>query len=217
MLPEGALLTFSHAGSSISADVVVQNLTYSAGYIPFERMEYNNQTLAQARTACGEGRIIISLLGGKQAQVITDCGDTNTVPLVPNSDTTFNQVYKRFNFTRYSLQGALSEAAEVNLLYQLAQNHQTQLARFDAYLKRLASDTPYEALIALQSETFSYLTTSGVTASGSALESPVNNVLITAINVNNELSIPNSSSSYDFYKTYDITFETRSISNLIAT
>ena len=212
MLPEGATLLVSSGLSSVS--VIVTDVSHSATYQPFDRTEYDNTRLREARAATGERRIIIEMLGGKPAQILTDCVDSTAVPLIPNSDATFNLLAQRFNINRYTIQGAVSNSSDVNLLYTISEGHQELLAQFDAHIKRATGDTPYSALITLQSENFSYLTTTGVTASGTALEDTISNILITSITVNNSHSIPNSLGGNTFYKNYSITFETRSISSL---
>lgn len=206
MFPEGALLTIA------ANTVVVKSLTYATGYIPFERMEFDNTKLRDAKTANGERRVIIELLGGKSAQIVTSCASTTAVPLVPNTETVFNLVNKRFNFVRFSVTGDISEATAVNSLFTTAQAHQALLARFDAHIKRASGDISYEDLIAMQAETFSYLTTTSVTITGTAVDIAGSNVLITSMEVNNEASIPVDG----FFKTYNLTLEIRTISNLSA-
>lgn len=212
MQPEGATLIISTGLSS--STVIVGDISYTNVYQPFDRMEFDNTRLREARAATGERRIIIELLGGKPAQILTSCADDTAVPLIPNSTTTFNLVAQRFNINRYSITGAISTAANVNLLYSLASSHQKLLAKFDAYLKRSTGDISYADLVTLQSETFNYLTTTGISASGTCLESTVNNILITSINVDNSFSIPMFNGGNEFYKNYSITFESRTLSSL---
>lgn len=212
--PDGSTLLVTDGLSSIS--VLVADVSYAALYTPFDRMEYDNNKLRDARAATGERRIIIEMLGGKPAQILTTCVSDTPVPLIPDSDTIFNLVARRFNIVRYTISGAISDADDVNYLYSLSASHQALLAKFDRYVKRSTGDTSYEDLVTLQSETFSYLTTTGVTAAGTCLESTVSNILITSVSVNNAFSIPNSIGGNDFYKTYNISFEIRSISSLNA-
>lgn len=210
--PEGSTLIVSDGLSSVT--MVVTDVSYVTTFTPFDRLEYDNNKLRDARSAKGERRIIIEMLGGRPAQIITDCASTTPVPLIPDPNSVFDQVARRFNIVRYTINGAVSEASAVNYLYSIAQNHQALLAKFEKYLKRSSGDTSYEDLYALRSETFSYLTTTGVSALGTCIESTVNNILITNISVDNAFAIPNSLGGEDFYKTYQLTFETRTISAL---
>ena len=212
--PEGSTLIVTNGLSS--ATVIVGDISYTTLYQPFDRIEFDNNKLRDARAATGERRIIIEMLGGKPAQILTTCVSDTAVPLVPNSNTVFNNMAQRFDIIRWTVTGAISDADDVNYLYSIAEAHQALLAQFDAHIKQGSSDTSYEILITLQSENFSYLTTTGITAAGSCLESTVSNVLLTNIVVNNSFSIPNALSSNTFYKTYNLTFETREIVDLSA-
>lgn len=57
-------------------------------------------------------------------------------------------------------------------------------------LKSGSLDTEYAELVALQSETFSYLTTTGITLSGPTIGAPETNMLITAFSTPVEYEIP---------------------------
>lgn len=213
MALDGATLVVT-SGLSGTASLIVSDLSYSSTFEPFDRLEFDNDKLRDARTATGERRIIIELLGGKAAQITTTCIDNTAVPLVPNSDSVFNLVARKFQILRITVTGAISNAADVNTLYTMNDAHQELLAQFQAHQKRAGGDTAYSDLITLQSDSLSYLTTTGVSAAGSSLESTISDVLITNIVVNNAFSIPNSLGGNTFYKTFTLTLEKRSIESL---
>lgn len=212
-LPAGSMLTISTTVCGPVASLVVDTLTYAPTFEPLDRKEFDNTKQATARTSCGATRLTGENLFKKPFQVVSDCSDLTAVPLWPNDDTTFDNVKRKFKIKEYSVIGAISADADVEELYALASNHQDQLAKFQRYLARVAEDPPYTALIALQSETFDYLTTTGVTISGSAMSTSEDNVLITRMSADNALVIAlnSSGSSYEYYKTYKFTFQTRQL------
>jgi hypothetical protein len=214
--PAGSTLLLTIPACSLSATLIVESLSYAPSFEEFDRMEFDNERLRSARNLCGQKRQIIENLAGTPIQIVTSCGDTTQVPLGPNSDTNFNNIKKRFDVLRFEIQGATSEAEDVNTLYTVARDHQARLARFKHYLARSSGgDTPYETLIALQSETFSYLTSTGMTIAGTSLENSESNMLITSLNIENTLSIPTGTPGvHEFYKTFKVTIEQRVISNL---
>jgi hypothetical protein len=217
--PEGSTLIFTHAGSSLTATTIVDSLVASYVFEPFDRMEYDNDKLKSARTAGGVSPQFFSLLGGTPAQIETDCTTDFPRPLVPNSTSTFNSVKQRFNIKRYQITGAITEASQINTLFLIAKNHRNLLAKFQNYQARSQSDSPYEDLILLQSETFSYLTSTGLTISGTALEFSESNMLITDFSMSTESAVSNNSSdsSRTYYKSFSITIENRTITSLGAT
>lgn len=76
-------------------------------------------------------------------------------------------------------------------------------------------ETEYDVLIALQLETFSYLTTSGVTMTGNTVEGSVSNVLITSFSPSVEYEeIIDDDDNYRLLKSYSMVVETRAITSL---
>lgn len=212
--PAGATLLLTISPCSLDSTLIVESLSYAPSFEEFDRMEYDNERLRTAKTLCGQRRLITENLAGTPIQIVTSCGDATPVPLGPNSDSNFNNVKKRWDIKRYIITGATSEAEEVNTLYTIAADHQSRLARFKHYLARSGQgDTPYETLIALQSETFSYLTSTGLTMYGTSMEDVETNMLITSLSIENTLAIPTSTTP-EFFKTFQLTVERRVLSNL---
>ena len=212
--PIGSSITVSD-GVSATATLMVEAITYQTLFEPFDRMEYDNTRLREVRTSKGEKRLIGENLAGKPYQVVYGCSDQTAVPLWPNSDTTFDQVKRRFKIKRYNITGAISETADVDSLYGIASDHQNRLAQLQRHLSRATGDTSYADLFALQSETFSYLTDTNITMAGTALDATETDMLITSMSAEIVLSIPTSTPGvHEFYKTFSITIENRTIEAL---
>lgn len=197
--------------------LIVESLSLTITYEPFDRVEFDNTRLREVRTACGEKRLLGENMAGKPYQIVYGCSDQQAVPLVPNSETTFDLVKKRFKIRRFNITGAINTSASVNSLLTLASTHQNYLAEFAGYQARSTGDISYTDLYALRSLSFSYLTTTGVSMTGTALDATETNMLITSVSAETVLSIPTSNPSVqEFYKTYNITVENRIIQALRA-
>lgn len=208
-------------GSSItisSSTLIVEALTCQTLYEPFDRLEFNFAKLRDVKvTTTGEKRLIGENLTGKPFQIVYGCSDQTAVQLIPLTEAAFDQVKRRFKIKRFNITGAFSSASAVNSLFTLASTHQNFLAEFQGYQARAGGDIGYSDLVALQSQTFNYLTTTGVSMSGTALDTSETNMLITQMSAETVLSIPTSTPGVnEFYKTFNITIENRTIQALRA-
>lgn len=209
--PAGATLVI--AGATLIVDTLSESYTFE----PFDRLEFSNEKLRNAKTLCGEKRLLGETASGKPYQIVFDCmSDKTAVPLGPNSDTTFAQMKQKWKIRRWQATGAISENSNVSTLLTTAASHQVLLGNFQYYLARASGDIPYASLVALQSETFTYLTATGVSASGTALGGTISNVLITSATGNTELVIPTNSAgtTHDYYRSWSVTFEQRTLHSL---
>ena len=208
-------------GSSItigSSTLIVEALTCQTLYEPFDRMEFDFARLREVKVKnTGEKRLVGENLTGKPFQIVYGCSDQQAVQLIPLTETAFDLVKKRFKIKRFNITGAFNEASSVNSLFTLAATHQNFLAEFQGYQARSTGDIGYADLVALQAYTFSYLTSTGVTMSGTALDASESNMLITSMSAETVLSIPTATPGvHEFYKTYNITIENRTIQALRA-
>ena len=212
------LIITSSLPSAGMCEVIVDSLNYTPTFEQLLRSEFDNGKQKAAPNICGQVPILGSNLFGRPYQVDSDCAELNARPLGPNSDTNFNRIAKKFKIKRVNVQGAVSESADIAALYLIAENHQVKLAKFQKYVARLADNLPYDSLIALQSESFSYLTTTGVTVVGTAIDTTDTNILITNFTVDNQFSIPTNAAgtNREFYKSYSLTYEMRVLANLDA-
>lgn len=213
--PTGAALTVD-GNALIIADHKKSQITE-----PFDRLEYSYNRLKSAPNDLGQKALQATLLGNTPAQiVIGSISFQQTLVLKPDVTSTssnFQNFKKKFNITRYEITGGASLNDNVNAVQVIAKNHAQQLSKFQAYLQKSASlDTSYEELLALQSENFSYLTTTGISAVGNIMEGTVTNVLITSFtpSIEYEELLNEAGDDYDLLKSFSMTLEVRTITSL---
>lgn len=207
--PNGSQIVIN--GSSLMLD----DLAITTEHQLFQRQEFEHNKLRQAKNTDGSTAIFITLLGGRVAQLASTCGAIQSVRPVTPDDSDINNIEQRFNITRYQLTGGPSSAASVNALKTLAALHQVLLARFEAHQAITQLDVSYQELVTLQAETFSYLTTTGISMSGAALDnSTVSNILVTQFNAPVMYEIPTPQT---LIKGWSATIEVRTIQAAAAT
>lgn len=216
-LPGGTILVINQPLSGEDITLVVEDISYTVTYEKLDRNEFDNSKQASARNGCGQPRMTGTNLTGKPYQiVIQGCNDDESVQLGPNSDSDYANIKKKFRIKHYQVTGALSENVDVELLRVLAVNHQDRLAKFEYYQDRVNGDAPYATLQALQAESFSYLTATGTEILGTAIDTVESDVLITAMSANIGLAIAtdDTGDSYEYYKSFTISFEIRTLADL---
>lgn len=133
-------------------------------------------------------------------------GSTTARPLTPD-DAVINQIEQKFFFVRYVISGQISEESEINLLLAWASQHKVLQDRFEAYQKKITDNISYQLLTALGAETFSYLTSTGLSLQGTTLGS-INNLLIrsfTANPVRDIIGLPTGAKRlYEWNGTFDV-------------
>lgn len=195
--------------------MIVQGATYSPLFEPFDRPEYDNNRLREAKNTCGAGRLVGRTATDTPYLMTFDCGDPQTVPLWPNNSTTTASAKQKFKIKRYNFTGALSAEVDVDALYALAESHQVLLARFEFYKAKVNSDIDYTTLFALRSETFSYLTATGITIAGTSIDATETDMLITSFTAEVLLSIPTSTPGVsELWKSFSLQIEHRDIFSL---
>lgn len=177
--PGESPLLFTLPASGLSATVYASGVDTKFTVRDFNRDEWLNSRLQGAQTLLNNARpIILTNATNSQVQVAIgdgDCSFPYAVPLGPE-DNNIPYILQRQNITEYSISGANSSPSAVASLQPIATAHKKLLDKFDAYLAELGQNISYERLIALRSETFSYLTTTGMSISG--LDINVSNVAL---------------------------------------
>lgn len=185
----------------------------------FDRLEFQHARLNSAPNSVGQHALKTTLLGDTRAQIVI--GALSFTPVVPQnpdvlvSGSNFGNVKKKFNILRYELSGAPSDSGSVSNVLTTAKNHIQQLAVFQAYLDKASNmDTEYNELIALQSETFSYLTNTGISMSGNSLNGTVDNILITSFSPDVVYEYPTDLvGGYQLFQTWTATIDVRTITD----
>lgn len=208
----GTELTFAYTPCSISDTIFVDSINYQFTTESFTRVEYDYDKLRTAPTETGQVPIIVSMLGGIPAQIVVGCGDITPRILSPNSSNVDN-IHRRFNIRRYTIRGLTNTESATDNLYTIVNYHKQLLAKFQEHLAKGSLNIAYETLIEMQSEDFSYLTTTDLTVSGPALGdfSPEQNMLITDLVFDITHEIPNGMGGSTIYRSFSMTLENRTI------
>lgn len=205
--PRGSLILFN-----TPASVYVDTVEYEFVVEPFDRVEYSNPKLRSAPTSSGAQPMIVNTFGNKPIQLASSCTGDSARPLIPD-DSNINSIKQQFNIDRYTISGSPSVAAQVDALYTVAKAHIKLLSKFQLHLEKANMELSYTALVAMQSETFSYLTSTGLDMTGASLGGTVSDVLITKFSPGVAYLI---SSSGSMIKDWSMTVEVRTISDRVS-
>ncbi len=209
ILPAGTALTFTGAATG---QVYVDTLEYEFIVEPFDRSEFSNAKLRTAPTTSGATPMIVQSFGNRPIQLASTCVGDSPRPLSPD-DANVNSIKQQFNIDRFTLIGVSTYGEAINNLYVLSKNHKNRISKFNLHIEKANMELSYSALIAMQSETFSYLTSTGLSVSGPALEGGLSNLLITEFSPSVEYI---TTSSGLMTKTWKMVFEIRTISNRVS-
>jgi hypothetical protein len=175
--PAGSPLTFTLAASSVNATVVIDgDIREKYITLDFIRKEWSNAFLMDLQEADGSEPIYIKNVAGGKIQIDFDCGDSSGPRSVATDDNNLNNIMKKFTIQRYSIKGGPSSPSAVESLLTVSRDHTRRLAVFDSYIKRFDQKLSYGYVYGLRTETFSYLTTTGLSASGATMSQ--SNILI---------------------------------------
>lgn len=211
-------------------NVLVDNITETYDTELFDRVEFDHDKLKSAPLSTGTVPTIVSLLGGKPAEIVIDCALSGMVggassyvprPLTPNSTADWNNIKKRFNIRRFQISGgqspeSASPAASVDGIRTLRVLSRTMLTQFQNRLATYSGNVPYETLIAAQGDDIMTLYfTTGISVT---LPGPISltNALITDFQVTHEFVIPQEDGSTSIYKGFSATVEYRTLTNASA-
>ena len=148
---------------------------------------------------------------GDPVQISYGCGVTTSRSLTPD-DTDSSNILKRWEVDKYIFRGATSTAANIDAIFTLRKAHAVLFARYEAHRQKAQGlDLSISALTTLQAETFSFLTTTAVSATGNVLGGTVSNLLIAqfTIDLDYETPLNSSGSSFELLKSYQLVLEKR--------
>lgn len=170
LLPKGSVLTFTIAASSLSASIVIEgDLGYSPVTQDFTRKEYSNAYLMNLPEDDGSEPVWLTNVAGGKIQVDYNCGSSSGPRNPSTDDNNLDSIMKKFTIDRYTIKGGPSSPSAIDNLYNVAKDHARRLAVFDSYVKRFEQKLSYGYIYGLRNETFSYLTTTGLNVTGTAL------------------------------------------------
>lgn len=216
--PVGSVITLTASACGISVDLVVDAVTIAFTTENFQRLEYSNQRRNQAKDEnTGATGLILSAFGNIPVQVISNCGDGFPVLNLLPDDNNIDNIRKRFNITRITIQGAPSLSANVDAVYPISVAHKKLLNKFNRFFEVLGMDVSIQYLDQAKLETFSYITTTGITISGNSLittDNPTgvyNDILLIDFTENVEYEVIKSDGSKQRIKSWSCNFENRVI------
>jgi hypothetical protein len=180
--PKGSPVKFNISG----IDTILRMSVYRSQRVKeaFQRIEFSNQRLREAPNANGTKDSFFTDAAGFLYQFVSDCNPgSNIRPTNISDDANLDNIFRRWDIDRYEVQGLPSLASDVYALRTLFQTHEAALARFENHQAEARNPTTsFEKLTLMQAETFSYLTTTGVTmksfAFGTGSEVTISNILL---------------------------------------
>lgn len=180
ILPPGSLLTFSGTGLGEPVSLAVSSIKYRSTREAFKRLEFSHRRQREAPNPDGSLPMISQLIGNRPVLYFTGCNDANekTRDLTPD-DSDYDNIYKRFDIRRYEIIGATSLSTQIDALFAIATNHSVRISIFNAFLTSANADVSIDFLTDMQAEDLAYLTTTGITMKGSAVQGALNDMLIT--------------------------------------
>lgn len=201
----------SYSGNAGSGTIYVNSVKKTYIEQDFDRLEFSNKKLLEAPTTTGALPLIVQGFGNQPIQLLTTC--TGDIPrsLSPD-DANISAIKKRWNITRYSIEGGSNSYTDVNNLLNELEAHLTILNGFDLYLGELSMFLSINYLEGtLQPLTFSTLTSTDLSISGKALQGTISNLLLTEFTWDCDYESPtpgNPSTSQTLYS-FSATFENR--------
>lgn len=175
----GSPLTFTLSASSINTIVAADGIDYSIETRKFQRKEYSNTFLMNLVNSDGSSPIFINNASNLPIQINFNCGVSSTRSPLPD-DSVVGSILQKMVVKSYILKGSPTAPSKLDPLYNVALDHKRRFEVYESYLDRLGLKLSYQYLVGLQSETFSYLTSTGLTVSGEGMSET--NCLIRSFN-----------------------------------
>jgi hypothetical protein len=141
------------------------------------------------------------------------CTGDSPRPLGPTSAANLALANQRLNIARLTLRGAPTLSNQLYPLTTLSLAHQKLLNNFQYHQTKGSSEISYTDLVALQAETFSYLTTTGLNVTGDSLGGTVSNVLIRDMSADVAYEVTLAGGAKQLVQTWSMTLDSITISS----
>lgn len=188
--PEQAYILVSLSGTT--ATLYCEDIDYGFYSEPFQRIEYTHEKQRNALelTTGARPEYGYSVSGVPYQVIYTGGGITPATArnLLPD-DNDVNNIYRRFDGIRYNFKGTTSINTDVVLAHQWASQHRILINQFKAHQLQAQGAVSIQFILNFQAETFSYLTTTGLTVVSGSLGT-LNNLLIEDFKVIGDYEIP---------------------------
>ena len=212
ILPTGTLITFTNAAST-SVNLYASEISRAKVIEPFQRVEFSNNRLRTVKNSLGGEAMIVKTIANTPIQVGIACTGDSPRPLTPDSIANLNAINQKFVIDRLTFSGVPTPIANLEVVLAQAIDHENRLQKFQYHLTKGNSDISYTDLVALQAETFSDLTTTGVSVAGNALGGTYTNVLIEAFSIDMAYSVVQADGSILRLATWSMVLGQRAIAS----
>lgn len=179
LLPEGRYIVLSMGASS--STLYCSEISFDTESTAFTRTEKTHNVQKQAPESTGAVPTYANTLTGLPVQFLY--GSATTARNLLPDDADLASIEQKLFYNKYTLTGATSLSSDTALVFNWAAQGRTALDRFDAYQKYANDNVSYQYLQTLAAETFSYLTTTGISLTSSTLGN-LSNVFIQSFTVN---------------------------------
>jgi len=210
--PTGTLITFTNAAST-SVSLYASEVSRTKIIEPFTRVEFSNDRLRSVKNDLGGLPMIVTTIANTPIQVSISCAGDSPRPLTPDSISNLNAINQKFVIDRYTLSGVPTPIAALETVLAQAIDHENKLQKFQYHQTKANSDISYNELVALQAETFSYLTTTGVSIAGNALGGTYLNMLIVSFSIDIAYEVTQANGSNLRLATWSMVIDQRAISS----
>lgn len=173
--PQGRYVTFTLGASS--AVLFLAAADFEKITEPLKRIEMTHAKQREAKESDGTKPIYVDLIFGVPCQILSSGSVTTTPRALTPEDSALDTIYQKLYITRFNFQGTLSTSSDIGTVYNISQTHRIYQDRFEAYKSFASEDVSFAELLALQSQTFAYLTTTGLTVVGTTFGT-LNNMFI---------------------------------------
>lgn len=173
--PQGRYVTFTLGASS--AVLFLAAADFEKITEPLKRVEMTHAKQREAKETDGTKPIFVDLIFGVPCQILSTGSVITTPRALTPEDSALDTIYQKLYITRFNFQGTLSNSSDIGTIYNIAQTHRIYQDRFDAYKAFASEDVSFSELLALQTQTFAYLTTTNLTCAGTTFGT-LNNMFI---------------------------------------
>lgn len=173
--PQGRYVTFTLGASS--SVLYLAGADFEKITEPLKRLEMTHAKQREAKETDGTKPIFVDLIFGVPCQILSTSSVTTTPRALTPEDSALDTIYQKLFITRFTFQGTMSNSSDIGTIYSIAQTHKIYQDRFDAYKSFASEDVSFAELLALQGQTFPYLTTTGLTCAGTTFGT-LNNMFI---------------------------------------
>jgi hypothetical protein len=182
----GSIMSVS--GNSYDAVFTLMDFGYAFTHMPFIRPEFLGEKLRTAKNVDGSTPVYSYLSGNRVVQYFTGCNSNETLRPVTPDDSRVGDIYWRFDILNMYVALDANDNSAVDQIGAIAKSHEVLLAEFEAHKEIASGDVSYDWLVTMQSETFSYLTTTPYSIAGASAGaySGTSNILVLDFKTNVE-------------------------------